>query len=89
MRSIASSRLSFTAVDLTFAAMCAPALFPQRYGVPLPTLAEVPEDVAARVRKLRAHPAGAYAMRLYDERPPVRARYVRELVSDKLRARGS
>jgi len=78
----------FSAVDLTFAAMSAPALLPQRYGVPMPTLDEVPSDVAARARSRRAHPAGAYATRLYHERPSVRARYVRELASDKLRARG-
>jgi glutathione S-transferase len=79
----------FTAVDLTFAAMTAPAVMPQRYGVPMPELHEFPPDAAARVREARAHPAGAFAMRLYDERPRVRARYVRELVSDTLRARES
>jgi len=79
----------FTAVDLTFAAMCAPAIAPQRYGVPMPMLDELPADAAARVRIVRAHPAGAYAMRLYEGRPRVRARYARALVSERLRARGS
>lgn len=55
----------FTAADLSFAAMAAPVLVPAEYGVPLPAPEELPTPVAAVVRELRAHPAGAYAMSLY------------------------
>ncbi|MGH2923774.1 MAG: glutathione S-transferase family protein [Solirubrobacterales bacterium] len=69
-----------TAADLSFAAMASPALLPPE-GPPTryPQPEELPrEDVADAIRDLRAHPAGAYALRLYrDERTPsdaVRAR---------------
>ena len=67
----------FSAVDLTFAAMSAPVIAPRNYGVALPEPDEFPEEGGAFVREVRAHPAGAYAMRLYAERPKTRAEYVR------------
>lgn len=63
----------FSAADLTFAAMSAPALRPDRYGVPLPSLEELPDDAARRIRALREHPAGRFALRLYDEERPTPA----------------
>jgi glutathione S-transferase len=57
----------FTAADLTFAALAAPMLLPARYGSPLPPPEEMPEAAAREVRRLRAHPAGVFADRLYDE----------------------
>jgi glutathione S-transferase len=63
----------FTAADLTFAALAAPVLLPERYGSPLPPPEAMPEAMAREVRRLRAHAAGEYADRLYaDERasPP-------------------
>lgn len=66
----------FSAADLTFAAMSGPNLLPARYGTPLPPLELVPADAAEHIRAWRAHPAGAFALRLYAERPPSRARYV-------------
>jgi glutathione S-transferase len=57
----------FTAADLTFAALAAPVLVPPEYGVPLPQPAELPASMATVVRELRAHPAGAYALRLFRE----------------------
>jgi len=58
---------AFTAADLAFAALAAPVLVPPEYGVPLPQPDELPRDMAAGVRAFRAHPAGAYACRLFRE----------------------
>ncbi len=56
----------FTAADLTFAALSAAVVGPRQYGVPLPTLDEFPKSMAEDIRKFRAHPAGKFAMRLYE-----------------------
>jgi glutathione S-transferase len=58
---------AFTAADLAFAALGAPALVPPQYGVPLPQPDELPPAMAAGVRAFRAHPAGAFACRLFAE----------------------
>ena len=59
----------FTAADLTFSALAAAVLMPPAYGVPLPRPDELPTAMAAVVRELRAHPAGAHAMAMFrDER---------------------
>jgi glutathione S-transferase len=64
----------FTAADLTFAALSAPMLVPARYGSPLPPPEALPDRMADEVRRLRRHPAGAFAARLYqEERPRVTA----------------
>ncbi|HEX4010947.1 MAG TPA: glutathione S-transferase family protein [Solirubrobacteraceae bacterium] len=60
----------FTAADLTFASLAAPMLLPAAYGSPLPPLAAMPEPMARVVRRLRAHPAGAFADRIYAEERP-------------------
>ena len=57
----------FGAADLTFAALAAPALLPERYGSPLPPIEAVPPGYAREVARLRDHPAGRFAARLYDE----------------------
>jgi len=57
----------FTAADLAFAALSAPMLLPSRYGSPLPPPEAVPVPMAREVARLRAHPAGAFADRLYHE----------------------
>jgi glutathione S-transferase len=57
----------FTAADLTFAALAAPMLLPAGYGSPLPPPEAMPDVMAGEVRRFRAHPAGAFADRLYDE----------------------
>jgi glutathione S-transferase len=60
----------FTAADLTFAALSAPLLMPPEYGVPLPQPEELAPAMADRVREFRAHPAGAFALRMFRaERP--------------------
>jgi glutathione S-transferase len=64
----------FTAADLTFAALAAPMLLPERYGSPVPPLEAMPPSLAREVERLRAHPAGAFADRCYDEERGLRAR---------------
>jgi glutathione S-transferase len=56
---------SFTAADLTFAALSAPLVLPPEYGVPLPRVGELPARMAPVVRELRAHPAGAHSLEMY------------------------
>jgi glutathione S-transferase len=58
---------AFTAADLAFAALAAPAIVPPEYGVALPQPDELPAEMAAGVRAFRAHPAGAFACRLFRE----------------------
>lgn len=61
----------FTAADLTFAALAASVLMPPEYGVPLPQPEELPQPMARKVQKLRAHPAGAFALTMFrQERHP-------------------
>jgi len=55
----------FSAADLTFAALAAAVLMPPEYGVPLPQPKELPAAMAATVRELRAHPAGAHALTMF------------------------
>jgi glutathione S-transferase len=57
----------FGAADLTFASLSAPMLMPPEYGVPLPQPDELPAEMAATVRELRTHPAGAYARKMFRE----------------------
>ena len=57
----------FTAADLTFAALAAPMLLPSGYGSPLPPPDAMPPVMAQEVYRLRAHPAGQFADRLYAE----------------------
>ena len=61
---------SFTAADLTFAALAVAVLVPPRYGVPLPPVELLPEPFAGEVRTLRELPAGRFALRLYDQERP-------------------
>jgi glutathione S-transferase len=51
--------------DLTFAALAAPALFPEQYGGPLPPLDALPRAMADEVTALRDSVAGAFALRIY------------------------
>jgi glutathione S-transferase len=57
----------FTAADLTFAALAAPMLLPAGYGSPLPPPEAMPAAFSEEVQRFRAHPAGAFADRLYRE----------------------
>jgi glutathione S-transferase len=56
----------FSAADLAFAALAAPVLVPPRYGSPLPPVEALPAEMAREVRRLREHPAGRFALRLYE-----------------------
>ncbi len=58
----------FGAADLTFAAMSASVIVPPVYGVPLPQPAVLPPVTAAFVERAREHPAGRYALWLFNER---------------------
>jgi glutathione S-transferase len=61
----------FSAADLAFAALAAPAVVPPGYGTPLPQPEDMPDDMAAAVLRWRSHPAGEFALRLFrEERPP-------------------
>ena len=56
----------FSAADLTFSALAAAALLcPDYRGVKLPSLEEIPHEMAQGVKELRAMPAGQYAMKLF------------------------
>jgi glutathione S-transferase len=55
----------FTAADLTFAALAAAVVVPPEYGTPLPQPDVLPEPVARDVAAFRAHPAGAFALRMF------------------------
>ena len=57
----------FGAADLTFAALAAPALLPARYGSPLPPIEAIPAGYAHEAARLRDHPAGRFAARMYDD----------------------
>lgn len=57
----------FTAADLTFGALSSAVLMPEAYGSPLPPLEALPDAVAREARRLREHPAGRFAARLYAE----------------------
>jgi glutathione S-transferase len=58
---------SFSAADLTFAALAAAVLMPPEYGVPLPQPEVLPAPMAAKVNDFRSHPAGAHALRMFRE----------------------
>jgi glutathione S-transferase len=56
---------SFSAADLTFAALAAPVVLPPNYGSPLPSLDELPEGMLSVVEACRATPAGEFALTMY------------------------
>jgi glutathione S-transferase len=58
----------FTAADLTFAALAAALILPSVYGVTLPPLEQLDRQTQDLVTRARAHPAGAFALRLSEER---------------------
>jgi glutathione S-transferase len=58
---------TFTAADLTFATLAAPALLPEQYGRALPRVDELPAAMRLTIEGLRDHPAGEFALRLYAE----------------------
>lgn len=61
---------TFTAADLTFAALSAAVLVPAEYGVELPPVETLPLVMRKHVEALRSHPAGQFAQRLIAEERP-------------------
>lgn len=55
----------FSAADLTFSALAAPVLLPRGYGAPLPSLADLPNDMLDVVEEMRSSVPGEFAMRMY------------------------
>lgn len=58
---------SFTAADLTFAALCGPLVLPDGYGIALGAPSDLPRAFALQAEALREHPAGQHALRMYRE----------------------
>jgi glutathione S-transferase len=58
---------NFSAADLTFASLAAAVLVPEQYGVKLPYLDELPAEMAEQIKIWRNHPAGKFALRMYEE----------------------
>jgi len=58
---------AFSAADLTFASLSAPLLLPRNYGVPLPDVDELPHGCAEQIRHWRQHPAGKFALRMFEQ----------------------
>jgi glutathione S-transferase len=56
-----------TISDLAFSVAAAPVLLPPQYGGPIPAFDQMPAEIQAVVNEMRAHPAGAFAMRIYAE----------------------
>jgi glutathione S-transferase len=69
----------FTAADLTFAALAAPAIVPPEYSVALPQPESLPPHLASKLRAFREHPAGAFGLRLFREERRRAARDAAEL----------
>lgn len=57
----------FSLSDLAFAVAAAPVVLPSGYGGPIPTYDQMPPEVQAVVTEMRGHPAGAFALRIYNE----------------------
>jgi glutathione S-transferase len=56
-----------TLSDLAFAVAAAPVVLPTGYGGPMPSLPQMPSEVQTVVSEMRAHTAGAFALRIYQE----------------------
>jgi glutathione S-transferase len=58
----------FSAADLTFAALAAPAIYPLEHPITRRPLQELPAKMADEITSLRKTPAGAYGLRMYRDR---------------------
>jgi glutathione S-transferase len=56
-----------SAADITFAALASPVLLPERPGGPALSPDEIPAAMYSECLRLRSTPAGAYALRLYEQ----------------------
>ena len=59
---------SFSAADLTFAALSAPILMPPEHYIKPQLISRLPREMAAVIQDLQATPAGKYGLRLYREK---------------------
>lgn len=57
----------FTAADLSFACMAAPAVFPPEYSAWMPPIERLPPFARALTEELRETPAGGHALRIFRE----------------------
>jgi len=57
----------FSLSDMAFAVAAAPLVLPDNYGGPLPSLAEMPPEMKDAIGEMRAHPAGRFALRIYQD----------------------
>jgi glutathione S-transferase len=64
-RFLVGDRLTLS--DIAFADAAAPVVLPRAYGGPIPSFVEMPAAVQEVVNEMRARPAGAFALRIYDE----------------------
>lgn len=62
----------FSAADLAFASLSAPAVVPPEYGGLFPQLHQLPDEMVEQIQTLRETIAGKYALRLYQEERCVR-----------------
>lgn len=58
---------ALTIADISFAALAAPIILPEKYGAPLPTLSTLPSNVQNLINQYREHPAGQRVLRLYEK----------------------
>jgi glutathione S-transferase len=64
-RFLVGDRLTLS--DLAFSVAAAPVVLPASYGGPIPSFDQMPPEVRALVTEMRGHPAGAFALRIYQE----------------------
>ncbi len=64
-RFLVGDRLTLS--DIAFAVAAAPVVLPAAYGGPIPSFAEMPAAIQKAVNEMRTHPAGAFALRIYEE----------------------
>lgn len=56
---------SLSAADITFACLAGVVVLPPEYSAKLPSLDELPSEMTTRIRAWQAHPAGAFALRMF------------------------
>jgi len=64
-RFLVGDRLTLS--DIAFADAAAPVVLPRAYGGPIPSFSEMPPAVQNVVTEMRSRPAGAFALRIYEE----------------------
>ena len=56
-----------TLSDLAFAVAAAPVVLPAGYGGPMPSFEQMPPAVQSVVNEMRPRPAGAFALKIYEQ----------------------